>query len=159
MSDSTASRVASRPYVPGYGIPKSVKGTLPWSHVVERMAKARNYWIATARLDGRVHAVPVWGVWVDDTLYFGGGETQWARNLKTNPNVAVHLDSSDDVVTLEGSVERISDPNHPMAKRIDDAYEAKYQMRHGLPVWVLRPRVVYAWSQFPANATRWTVDT
>jgi hypothetical protein len=146
----------SRPYIPGYGIPKSVKGTLPWSHVGERMERSRNYWVGTAHPDGRPHTVAVWGVWVEGTLYFGGGpDTRWSRNLATNPQVAVHLESGDDVVILEGVVERITDPGHPMASRIDDAYEAKYQMRHGLPVWVLRPRVAFAWSKFPDNTTRW----
>ncbi len=146
----------SRPYVPGYGIPESVEGTLSWSHVVERMQKSRNYWIATTRPDGRPHAVPTWGVWVDDTLYFGGGpDTRWSRNLAANPHVAVHLESGDDVVIIEGVVERITDPSHPLVAPIDDAYEAKYNMRHGIPFWVLRPRVVFAWSKFPDNTTRW----
>ena len=30
----------SRPHIPGYGIPKTVEGTLPWSHVVNRMLSA-----------------------------------------------------------------------------------------------------------------------
>jgi len=146
----------SRPYIPDYGIPTSIEGTLPWSHVGERMEQSRNYWVGTVRPDGRPHVVPVWGVWVEGTLYFGGGpDTRWSRNLAANPQVAMHLESGDDVVILEGEVERITDPAHPMASRIDDAYEAKYQMRHGLPVWVLRPQVAFAWSKFPDNATRW----
>jgi hypothetical protein len=149
---------ASRPYVPGYGIPTSIKGTLPWSHVIERMEKSRNYWVGTVGPDGRPHVVPVWGVWdaARGTLYFGGGpDTRWSRNLTANPQVTVHLESGDDVVILEGVVERITDPNHPLVTPIDDAYEAKYQMRHGTPFWVLRPRVAFAWSKFPNNATRW----
>lgn len=147
---------ASRPHIPGYGIPASIEGVLPWSHVEERMASSRNYWVGTVRPDGRPHVVPVWGVWVEGTLYFGGGpETRWSRNLAANPQVAVHLESGDDVVIVEGSVEQITDPNHPLATRIDDAYEAKYAMRHGLPCWVLRPRLAFAWSKFPDNTTRW----
>ena len=149
----------SRPHVPGYGVPKNMKGVLPWSHVEERVPKSRNYWVATTRPDGRPHAVPVWGVWVDGTLYFGGGpDTRWSRNLAVNPQVAVHLESGDDVVILEGIVERITDPGHPVAARVDDAYEAKYRMRHGTPFWVLRPRLVFAWNNFPKNATRWVFD-
>jgi hypothetical protein len=150
---------ASRPHVPGYGIPESVQGTLPWSHVVERMQAARNYWIATTMPDGRPHAMPVWGVWVEDTLYFGGGpETRWSRNLLANPNVSVHLDDSDKVVVIEGSVERINDPNHPLLTRLDDAYEAKYNMRHGLPLWRLTPRLAFAWTKFPDDTTRWKFE-
>ena len=82
-------------------------------------------------------------------------ETRWSRNLAEHPQVAVHLESGDNVVILEGTVERISDPADPPVTRIDDAYEAKYQMRHGVPFWVLRPRLAFAWSKFPDNATRW----
>lgn len=145
-----------RPHIPGYGIPTHIEGTLPWSHVEERMAKARNYWVGTVGAEGRPHVVPTWGVWVEGTLYFGGGpDTRWSRNLAANPHVAVHLESGEDVVILEGTVERIVDPAQPFVTQIDDAYEAKYQMRHGVPFWVLRPQVAFAWSQFPTNATRW----
>ena len=44
---------------------------LSWDHVQERMAEARNYWVATVRPDGRPHATPVWGLWVDGAFYFG----------------------------------------------------------------------------------------
>lgn len=145
-----------RPHVPNYGIPTSIEGVLSWSHVVERMSKARNYWVGTVDQKGQPHTVPVWGVWFEDTLYFGGGpETRWSRNLATNPQVAIHLESGDDVVILEGTVEHITDPTHLLVKPVDNAYEAKYQMRHGTPFWVLRPHLVFAWSKFPDNATRW----
>ncbi len=71
----------SRPYIRDYGIPESEEGMLPWSHVVERLPGPRNYWVSTTRPDGRPHATPVWGVWVDNTLYFGGGpDTRRSRN-------------------------------------------------------------------------------
>src|SRR5262245_2158881 len=63
---------ASRPHMPGYGVPKDNKGLLPWSHLTKRMAEAQNYWICTVSPDGRPHATPVWGLWLDDRLYFGG---------------------------------------------------------------------------------------
>jgi len=150
--------VASRPVIghEEYGVPKTLEGTLPWSHVVERLEKSRNFWIGTVGPDGCPHTMPTWGVWVEDTLYFGGGpNTRWSRNLAENPNVAVHLESGDDVVILEGTVGRITSANDPRMTRIDDAYEAKYQMRHGIPVWSLRPKKVFAWTQFPTTMTRW----
>jgi hypothetical protein len=123
------------------------------------MSQSRNYWVGTVHPDGRPHAVPVWGVWVDDTLYFGGGPTtRWSRNLVANPQVVVHLESGDDVVILEGTVDRITDPEHPLIQKIDDAYEAKYEMRHGTPLWVLQPQVAFAWTKFPDNMTRWLFD-
>ncbi|MEB2287063.1 MAG: DUF2255 family protein [Anaerolineae bacterium] len=160
MPHNTTNRPeVGRPHVPGYGIPSEVEGTLPWDHVVERMAQARNYWLATAQLDGVPHAVPVWGVWVAGTLYFGGGpQTRWSRNLAANPRVVVHLDDSEKAVILEGTVTRIADPDDPLVARLDDAYEAKYAMRHGIPFWVLRPHKAFAWTRFPDDATRWTFE-
>lgn len=152
---------ASRPYIPGYGIPNSKKGMLPWSHVVERMPKPRNYWVSTTQPDGRPHVVPVWGVWVDGTFYHGGGpNTRKARNLEKNPAMVVHLESGDDVVIIEGVAEKLTEENADPAllKRIDDAYEAKYNMRHGAPVWALRPRKAFAWTQYPTNCTRWIFE-
>ena len=54
-----------------YGISGSEEGMLSWERVAERMAGARNYWVSTMRPDGRQHATPAWGVWVEGTLYFG----------------------------------------------------------------------------------------
>jgi hypothetical protein len=152
----------SRPAIPaGYGIPATEEGMLPWSHVRERMSTPRNYWISTTRPDGRPHATPVWGVWVEDTFYFGGDPaTRRSRNLDANPAVAVHLESGDDVLILEGVAEKHTEQNTDPAllKRIDDAYEAKYHMRHGTPVWAVRPTVVFAWTAYPTTVTRWTFE-
>ena len=97
---------AARPDMPDYGISADADGLLPWQHVSEQMAAARNYWIGTVRPDGRPHATPVWGVWVDETFYFGmGPRSVKARNLAANPALVVHLESGDDVVVLEGVAE------------------------------------------------------
>lgn len=149
----------TRPHIPQYGIPDHEEGLLPWSFVTERLAKARNYWVATTRPDGTPHAVPVWGVFVDGFQFFSGGmHTRWARNLSANPHVALHLESGDEVVIIEGRVELVSDPESPHAKPVDAAYVAKYQMPHGLPIWKLHPRVAFAWSKFPDDTTRWVFD-
>jgi nitroimidazol reductase NimA-like FMN-containing flavoprotein (pyridoxamine 5'-phosphate oxidase superfamily) len=122
--------------------------------VGKRILVARSYCLVTVRPDGRPHSVPVWSVWVEDSLHFGGGRsTRKARNLVANPNVVAHTESGEDVVILEGVVEEVTDP--VLQERIDDADEAKYRIRLGRPVWVLKPRVVHAWSRFPADATRW----
>ena len=42
-----------------------------------------------------------------------------------------------------------------LQERIDGAYETKYRIWYGRPVWVIKPRIVQAWSRFPADATRW----
>ena len=70
-----------------------------------------------------------------------------------NPNVVAHSESGENVMIVEGVAQVVTDP--ALQEFIDDAYEAKYGVRHGTPVWVLEPRVARAWSRFPADATRW----
>ena len=147
----------SRPQIEGYGIPETEEGMLSWSFVTERVGSPRNYWIATVRPDGRPHAVPSWGVWLDGVFYFGGGEkTRHLRNVRSNPNVVMHLESGDEVVIFEGVAEEIT--GRDLRARIDDAYEAKYGIRHGTPVFALRPQVVFAWAEYPVSATRFRFD-
>jgi hypothetical protein len=152
-----ANPAADRPFIghPEYGIPTSTKGLLPWREVIDRFETEPNYWICTTSPTGKPHVRPAWGVMVDDTIYFGGGpNTRWSRNLAANRFVAVHLESASQVVVAEGRVDRISDPDDPRLRAADDAYEVKYKMRHGPPMWVLNPEVVIAWSNFPKDATR-----
>jgi hypothetical protein len=150
--------VADRPAIPGYGVPETTDGTLPWRHADERLERAKNYWIGTASADGKPHAVPVWGAWLDGALYFGVGPRS-TRNLEANPRVTVHLESGDDVVILEGEIEQFADPEGSLFPRLAEAMAAKYDYRPDEPSgYVLRPRTAYAWSSFPANATRWRFD-
>ncbi len=41
--------VASRPFMPGYGIlpADAGSGLLPWAWAVERLERSHNYWVAT----------------------------------------------------------------------------------------------------------------
>jgi hypothetical protein len=83
----TLEGTASRPrFAPGYGISDDAEGMLPWSWAVERLTAGRNYWVATTSPDGRPHAMPVWGVWLDDGLWFGtSGRSRKGRNLARDP--------------------------------------------------------------------------
>lgn len=145
---------SSRPHIPGYGVPDTDQGMLPWNHVTERLEQARNYWVGTVGADGRPHTVPVWGIWIDGALYFGAGP-RTERNLRANPAVAVHLESGDDVVILEGEAEKFSDPDPALFGRLADASAAKYDWRPDtMGGYRVRPRVAYAWTTFPADATR-----
>ncbi|SEQ90964.1 pyridoxamine 5'-phosphate oxidase family protein [Natrinema salaciae] len=143
-----------------YGIPERADGTLSWEFVADRMQGAQHYWVTTARPDGSPHVRPTWGVWADGTFHCGGGEgTRWVRNLAANPDIVVHGESATAVVILEGRAERIdegaADPE--LIDELDAAYEAKYDTDHGTPFFAVRPAVVFAWSDFPTDATRWTV--
>ncbi len=152
----------SRPCLPtGYGIATGDEGMLPWRHVTEQMAQARNYWVATTRPDGRPHVVPVWGLWLDERFYFStDAASRKGRNLAASPELVVHLESGDDVVILEGIAEIVTDA--PFLARFADAYDAKYQVRLDFTdpayrVYRLRLRVAWAWQEkdFPQTATRW----
>ncbi len=48
---------ASRPHMPGYGLPKGRKGLLPWKWALERLQNSHNYWIATTRADSSPHVM------------------------------------------------------------------------------------------------------
>lgn len=146
-----------------YGVPDAAdeSGLLPWSFVTDRLAADRTYWLSTTRPDGRPHARPAWGVWVDGTLYCGGGErTRWVRNLTADPGVAVHRESGEEVVIVEGTAERIDaeTADAALVEAVDDAYEAKYGVRHGTPLFAVQPERVLAWRDFPADATKWAFD-
>lgn len=155
----------SRPEMPkAYGIERTEKGMISWSWVSEQMAKSRNYWIATTRPDGRPHAMPMWGVWVDETLYFGTDRSsRKARNIATNPYIVPHIESGDDVVIVEGVVEVVEDME--LLRRVARAFAAKYppynpelDLGTGNNVdFALRPLKALAWleSDFPKTATRW----
>jgi pyridoxine/pyridoxamine 5'-phosphate oxidase len=156
----TAARepTASRPgFAPGYGIPEDEEGMLPWSFATERLEAARNYWIVTAAADGRPHAAPVWGLWLDGAVLFGTSPaSRKGRNLARNPRVLIHLESGDEVVILEGEVDRA-----PVDERTADVYEAKYDYRPpGEELYRLRPRVAYAWVErdYPTTVTRFGFD-
>ncbi len=150
--------VATRPRFPNdYGIASADDGLLPWSWAEERLEVSRNYWIGTSGPTGVPHAMPVWGLWLDGAVVFSTSPaSRKGRNLARDPRVVVHLESGDEVVVLEGEVEKVV-----LDERIADAYETKYDHRPeaGSPegLWYrLQPRVAYAWleADYPQTATR-----
>lgn len=158
-SDSDEVTKRSRPLTEeGYGIPENKDGMLTWEFVADAMSTDRFFWVTTVRPDGKPHARPTWGVWLEDTFYCGGGErTRWVRNLSSNPNIAVHREDAEEVVIIEGMAERIDDETAEptLIEQVDRAYEEKYDMPHGTPFIAIRPDRVFAWSNFPTDATRW----
>ena len=162
---------ATRPGMRNYGVSEDEEGMLSWEWVSSRMSESRNYWITTTRPDGRPHAAPVWGVWVDETLYFGTEpNSRKARNLTHNPNVVAHLESGDETVIVEGVAEELTGPAPSLSARIINAYAAKYKdpetggefhlgSAEGLKA--VRLHVVFAWLErdFPRTATRWIFET
>ncbi|MGH2604762.1 MAG: pyridoxamine 5'-phosphate oxidase family protein [Dehalococcoidia bacterium] len=156
-----------RPVMPGsYGVPADNDTVLPWAWAVERLEKAKNYWFSTTRPDGRPHAMPAWGAWLDGVFYFEGSpETRRARNVTKNPAIVVHLESGDEVVILEGEARPAAEPDRALAERLAASFGAKYGESHDYRpapdqwdrggLWAVQPRVAFAWSEFPKNVTRW----
>ncbi len=157
MLASLAVPVASRPHFdPGYGISTAEEGMLGWDWAEERLVAARNYWITTTRADGRPHAAPVWGVWLEGALLFGTNpRSVKGRNLARDPRVVAHLESGDEVVIVEGAVALMSDA--PRLRELERVYGAKYAFDVKFPeAYELRPDYALAWteSDYPRTATR-----
>src|SRR5262245_26996081 len=97
-----AERPVSPP--PSYGVPVEGGELVPWSFVIDRLRDATAYWLVTVRADGRPHAMPVWGVFVDEYLFLETDPgTRKARNLAANSAVVVHPDGADEAVIVEGT--------------------------------------------------------
>jgi PPOX class probable F420-dependent enzyme len=164
---SPAQSTVGRPVMPkNYGIKDAHGGSglLSWERAREQLAKARNYWIGTTRPDGRPHVMPVWGLWLDERVWFSTGRpSRKSLNLRHNPNVVVHLESGDDAVILEGTAEEVTDPAG--LAQFAAAYFAKYDLRPDTAdpeniTYAVRVRTAFAWleADFPGGATRWQFE-
>ncbi len=140
-------------------------GLLDWSETAKRFAAARNYWVSTASLAGHPHAMPVWGVWLDDRFVFSTSPaSRKARNLMSNPEVTVHLEDGDAVVIIEGRAAEVRDPIGLSA--FLTAYNPKYRWDFTLEqvargVFDVHPARAFAWlgsegESFGGSATRWS---
>jgi nitroimidazol reductase NimA-like FMN-containing flavoprotein (pyridoxamine 5'-phosphate oxidase superfamily) len=158
----------SRPNYPGYGIRQDAEGLIEWAWVDQQMSQSRNYWISSVRPDGRPHAVPVWGIWLDGVLYFGSGRNaQKTRNLLANPAVVVHGESGDETVIFEGTVSELDHSHKGIYTALAAGYAAKYPPFKPEPgpdpealTFVLQPTRVMAWLEkdYPNTATIWQLD-
>lgn len=158
-----------RPHMPpGYINPEMVGAMLPWSAARMRWERAKVYWICSVRPDGRPHISPVWGVWVDDMLFFDGSpETRRMRNIAANPHIAVHLDSGPDgneAFMIEGRAHAVQQPERALTERLAAAYRAKYAADGYAPeptqwdeggLYAMQPHVALGWTSFLKDPTRW----
>jgi hypothetical protein len=159
---------SSKPRMPaayGLGATTSQPGErLTWERAGELLAASKNYWVCTTRPDGRPHAMPVWGLWLDDRVYFSTGrDSRKALNLAAHPYAAVHLESGDEAVIVEGTVAEVRGVS--IVERLLGAYETKYGVRPDLNAlkaafYVVQPKVVFGWLEpdFPESATRWRIE-
>ena len=144
-----------------YEIPPGRRGLLPWEWARRRLIRAHNYWVSTTRPDGRPHAMPVWGLWLDDMFVFSTARrSRKGRNLADDARLVVHLESGDQTVILEGHAKEIADA--ALLQRYVAAYDRKYRFRpdpgdRAQATYRVRPRKAFAWRErdFPTSATRW----
>ena len=154
---------AARPHMPGYGLPRGTKGLLPWTWAEQRLRRSHTYWMLTVRSDATPHAMPVWGIWVDNRFYFStGGRSRKARNLQRNPACIVCTERTAEAVIVEGRAAIVSDA--AVVQRLAPVYHRKYKPwkldpEMG-PVFEVRPRVAFAmYEKRFRDATRYSFDT
>ena len=152
--------------MPSYGVlPHQTAAMLTWDWVDAQMLRARNYWLCTTCSDGKPHAVPIWGVWVEGNFYFSTGRVSVkARNIRRDARVVLHLESGDDTLIFEGTLVD-SHESATLQAAIVRAYAEKYDIRLDAEdldaiQFRLQPQKVMAWleSDYPATATYWLFD-
>jgi len=152
--------------MPGYGILGAGEGSglLAWSWAVERLARSHDYWVATVWPDGRPHVMPVWGVWLDGSVWFSSSlASRKARNLAHDPRVVVTTDEPRQPVVVEGVAERACEAHDVRA--FVEAVNPKYGTDYGPDFFDptvnacfrLRPSWAFALDEgdFAGSATRW----
>ncbi|MFJ1707869.1 pyridoxamine 5'-phosphate oxidase family protein [Kitasatospora sp. NPDC088346] len=157
----------ARPHMPGYGILPADEGTglLPWSWACERLTGSHDYWLSTVRPDGRPHAMPVWGVWLDGALWFSSSRaSRKARNLAARADCVVTTDDPHEPVVLEGRAATVVDPAGIAVFLA--ALNGKYGTAYGIDfldpavnsTFRVRPSEVFGLVQedFTGSPTRWS---
>jgi hypothetical protein len=132
---------------------------LDWAPVNERLEQSRHFWFSTADAGGRPHARPIWGAWIDNTLYADGGiqVTRWGRDLLANPHTQVHLESATEVVIVDGIFSTDNDLSPEAFDRVRASYQRRYesyQPESADGLFMVKPRHVLAWTSFPRDVTR-----
>ena len=139
-----------------------------WDWVAAQLTESRHYWLSSVRPNGKPHIVPRWAVYVDGKIYYDGSpETRHARNIETNPNICVNLESGSEVIMLEGTSRAADKPSPELAKRLSTEYKRKYKELEYAPepdswdgggLFVFIPRHCIAWTKFNENPTKFVFE-
>ena len=148
--------------MPGYGIQPAGDGTglLPWGWAVERLLRSHDYWIATVWPDGRPHVTPVWGVWMQDAVWFSCSPNgRKARNLASDARCTATTDNAYEPVIVEGRAELDASAVQPFTDTANAKYETDmpvsfFEENH---LYRLAPEKVIALTEadFTGSPTRW----
>lgn len=159
--------IASRPYMPGYGLRDASEGTglLPWSWARERLERSHDYWVATATGRDQPHLMPVWAVWLEDALWFSSSRaSRKARNIAAGSRCAIATDNPYEPVVIEGRAELIdvlADITRFVAA-VNQKYRTDYPVdfftRPDNACYRLRPIWAFGLMEadFTGSPTRWT---
>lgn len=167
MTEASSEPVASRPYMPGYGIQPPDKGTglLPWTWALSQLRESHNFWIATAWPDGRPHLTPVWAVWDLGALWFSATPgSRKIRNIRADNRVCLSTEDPENPVVLEGVAEVVTD-NEQLARFVavvNVKYRTEYPPEFFGPELATVAKVCPEWAfgivsnDFEGSPTRWT---
>ena len=161
-NEATTSEPSREPgHLPGGYNDTGRQELLDWPDVRQRLEQSKHFWFSTADADGAPHARPIWAAWIDNTLYADGGVpvTRWGRDLLANPRIQVHLESATEVVIVDGTFSMTNDLTDEAFGRIQASYLERYrdyQPESADGLFMIKPRQVLAWNEFPADVTRFT---
>lgn len=139
-----------------------------WDWVASQLTESKNYWVCSVRPNGHPHVVPRWAVFVDGKIFYDGSpETRHARNIESNPNVSVHLESGDHAIILEGTSSPSEKPSSELGVKLSRAYKAKYTQFGYAPepnqweaggLYIFTPRQCIAWTNFIEDPTKFIFE-
>ena len=121
-------------------------------------------WVATIRPDGRPHVMPVWGIWLEDAVWFSSSRgSRKARNLDANPNCTITTDNAYEPVIVEGAGVRFTDLSTitRFVAAINQKYTTDYSVDFFDPdrnaCFQVRPTWAFGLteSDFTGSPTRW----
>ena len=156
---------ASRPHMPGYGLPKGTKGLLPWKWALGRLNKSHNFWIITVKPDRSPHAMVIWALWLDGELLFSTGrQSRKSKNLAKNARCIIATEHADQAVIVEGFAREVL--SVPLRKKFLALYRKKYDFDMSAfekdilnlkePIYAVKPVVVFGLDEAKfMSATRW----
>jgi nitroimidazol reductase NimA-like FMN-containing flavoprotein (pyridoxamine 5'-phosphate oxidase superfamily) len=156
--------------MPGYGIsPAATEADLlPWAWAVERIEGSHYYWLSTVRPNGRPHCMPVWGIWMDEQLWFSSSPgSRKTLNLESHPWAVVSTDDPTEPVVIEGAAVRVGSAEEPekisaFAAGVSTKYESQYPVEFFMEnaTFRIEPHRVIGMTEreFEGSPTRWTFE-
>ncbi len=154
--------------MPGYGIRPAAPGVglLPWSWAEQRLHASHNFWVVTLWPDGRPHAMPVWGVWDEDDLFWftSAARSRKALNVASDPRCSIATEDEQHPVVLngEGEIRTARAEIAHVLELVNAKYGTAYTMEFLDPAKNATIRVRPQWAfgldadDFTGSPTRWT---